>query len=103
MSLPHLPSMAAQPELHQFLLLGIATIHADLDVPRGGVARHLVHRHLRKFAEELLLDLHCTTVRISHPMRIRPAHILRTIRLFLQVFDVLCMGWSAADGRGREP
>ena len=100
MTLPHLPSMAAPPALHEFLLLGIATTHADLDVPRGGVALHLVHQHPRRFAEELLLDLHCTTVRISHPMRIRPAHIPRTVRLFLQVFDVLCMGWSAADGRG---
>jgi len=76
MILPHLPSMAAQPELHQFLLLGIATIHADLDVPRGGVAQHLVHQHLRTFAEELHLDLHCATVGLCHPIRIRWATFL---------------------------
>ena len=100
MTLPHLPSMAAPLALHRCLLLGIATTHADLDVPRGGVALHLVHQHPRRFAEELLVDLHCTAVGISHPMRIRPAHPLRTFRLFLQVFDVLCIGWSAADDRG---
>ena len=39
-SLPHLPSMQVQQVLHPFFLLGIITIHADLDVPRFGVARH---------------------------------------------------------------
>ena len=88
-SLPHLPNMAVQQELHQILLLGIVTIHADLDVPRFGVARHLVHQHLWRLAEELLLDLHCTIVRICHPIRIRWAHLLAPFRILPQAIDVL--------------